>query len=100
MKRIKDIHNVVERCLVDSPAARNSDSLLYYLVCTTMNPDVDTYKFKDCLLRQNELGLPKFESVRRARQKIQQYNELLRSSKEVEDAKYESWKAVREYVES
>jgi hypothetical protein len=65
-----------------------------------MNPDVDTYKFKDCLLRQNELGLPKFESVRRARQKIQQYNELLRSSKEVEDAKYEAWKAVREYVES
>ena len=44
----------------------------------------------------NRADLPKFESIRRARQKIQAEYEDLRGSKEVEEARFE---AQEEYID-
>ena len=98
MKDIKKISRVVFMILTKNPAARDSDNTLYEEVCTFYNPHAMNSPFGYVLSHSKDLGIPKFESVRRARQKIQEKHEDLRSCKAVEDEKYESWKAVREYV--
>ena len=76
MVGIRGVAKRVRETLKQSRMARNCDNWLYYSICKEIlaeaQIDVDTLSFKDALLRRDELNLPPFESVRRARQKMQE----------------------------
>lgn len=98
MKDIKEVSKVVEHILKHNEDSRNSDNELYAWVSLYYNQDVMRIPFTEVLRNQKSLGIPKFETVRRARQKIQSGNPELRAKKSVEDMRYENWKAVMDYV--
>lgn len=79
---IKKVKDVVREILVENEEARESDDLLYLLVCQEMC-EKNLYKisFADAFLNRKELNLPPFESVRRSRQKWQEDCPILRGNK-------------------
>ena len=87
--KLDKIANLVKDILENEPDARSDDMYLYYLFCTKYGfiSDNNFYKiFKDSHFR-NDTGLSVFESVSRARRKIQAENEDLRPSKAVQEAR-------------
>lgn len=79
---------MVREVLEVMPQARNSDNFLYFVVCNriaTMNGiDVNKMSMPTFLLCSKEFGFPGFETVRRARQKLQAENPELRACETVE----------------
>jgi len=92
------LQEIVEQVLVEKPETRDSDFELYRIVSRRIAPLIKGVSFDEVLSRANDYGIPPFESVRRVRQKLQQYNPLLRASIEVQDMRYENWKEVMDYV--
>lgn len=78
---IKKVKEVVRNILVENEEARESDDLLYLLVCQEMC-EKNLYKisFADAFLNRKELNLPPYESVRRSRQKWQESCPILRGN--------------------
>lgn len=102
MKDIICTSNLVWEVLLNNRAARNSDNVLYLLVCDRRLKEkglsVDKLSFKEGLLAQKEYNLPNFETVRRTRQKLQaQFPELI-GSKDVSGGRTKREKAFREYA--
>lgn len=97
-KEIKGTKGIVAHILSVLPASRGDDTMLYLEVCRAMNPMVMGLTFEMVLTHRKSLTIPKFESVRRARQLVQAQNPELKPSEEVIDAKFEEWKAVRKLV--
>ena len=98
MKNIKRTSELVKKILLDYPDSRNSDDALYRYVVEAINPDAACMPFCQVLLHRERYGLPPYESVRRARQKIQENYPILRASKEVEKARAENEQEVRDFV--
>lgn len=98
MKNIKHVSNMVREALENNPQTRNSDVSLYLVICNQINPKACEMSFRQAWVHRDELGLPKFETVSRCRRKEQERNPLLRASKDVEDARYENYKTVKEYA--
>lgn len=71
------IEKVVLEILKANEEARNDDMKLYLLVCEAVNPyptcdrDIGSFSFSSVMNHYRELRLPRFESVRRSRAKIQ-----------------------------
>lgn len=87
--KLDKVENIVKTILEKEPEARSDDMYLYYMFCTKYSyiPDNAFYKiFKDSEYRNNT-GLAVFESVSRARRKIQAEDESLRPPKKVQDAR-------------
>ena len=88
MNEVRLVKPLVDEALRISEKARNSDNYLYYMVCkaklAARGIDIDQISFTEALLRSSELGIPVFESCRRARQKAQRANPDLAASDEVE----------------
>lgn len=91
MDELKSTAKLVKSILIEDKNARNSDDFLYYLVCKTVlkNHDVDikTIPFETALLWRKVYKLPPFETVRRARQKIQAECPELSSTVKVQTAR-------------
>lgn len=100
MKNIFKINDLVEDTLISKPETRNSDVTLYINVCMAINPDVQYMGFLHVLNNMKELGIPNYESVRRARQKLQADHPNLRANESVIDGRYEAFKEVMKYVNS
>lgn len=98
MRYIHDTHKTVERILEAYPSTRNSDAVLYVQLCQITNERACRMPFEEVMLNRKAYGLPNFESVGRARRKIQAEKPWLRADKEVEDERYENWKLAREYA--
>lgn len=102
MKSIRGTANLVWEVLLRSHAARNSDNVLYSLVCAEKLKEkgltIDEISLKDGLLAQKEYNLPNFETVRRARQKLQAQFPELTGSKNVKEAREKREKAFREFA--
>lgn len=98
MRRIKDLRPVVRNILITDERTRDSDTLLFYKVCQTINPVVSGLSFETVLLNYNDLGLPRYESVSRNRRLLQERNPSLRGTEQVTDGRYESYKEVKKYV--
>lgn len=98
MKDIKKVSLIVKDELEQHPETRDNDALLYLNICERFCPGVTSKPIGEVMARRKLLGLPLFETVGRARRKIQETNESLRGSTEATDARFENWKAVREYV--
>lgn len=101
-KRIKDVEKRVKAILIEDPQARNSDSFLYLKVLKMIGKengiDVESISIIKFLLDMSNSPFPPFESVRRARQKLQSAYPELRGCKAVEEARAENELEYREYV--
>lgn len=98
MDNIRNTAMVVKQILKAVPDTRNSDDLLYIQVCSRMNEKALTMPFCQVLGMRKKLGLPPFESVRRARQKIQATHPELAGRTEVEGRRKFNEEIVKEYA--
>jgi hypothetical protein len=93
MSRVREVTPKVMEMLKEHPATRSNDRLLIreiYTKCYGVNPYAP---FGEVVMRND---LPSFESIRRARQKVQEYCENLRAEEPVESMRIEE---QREYIE-
>ena len=102
MLDLKNTTALVKSILEQDKQCRNSDSFLYLKVLsvTAKQKGIDLEKMTVpyFLLNLHGAGLPPFESVRRARQKIQEHNPHLAACKAVEGFRAENESAFREYA--
>lgn len=76
MNNPNTIENIVREILEVNKEARSDDMKLYLLVCEVVNPlpchrKIGTLTFASVMNHYKKLNLPHFESVRRARAKLQ-----------------------------
>ena len=94
----KDVLNILK---VDKKA-RNSDDYLYSALCKTKlmesGINADRISFVDVMNRRKELGLPPYETVRRARQKAQARHPDLRADADVEAMREVKEEEFRSYA--
>ena len=89
MKKLETIENELKKILEKEPLARKDDMYLYYIYCTkygVLNSKAFVQLFYNKNFRK-EYNIPVFESVSRARRKLQQEYEYLRPEKQVQDAR-------------
>ena len=102
MDSLKNTKKLVRKALESSVKARNSDNYLYYLICKSVmqskGVDISGVSFRDGLLNRKLYGLPNYETVRRARQKLQQENPELAGTEEVEAERVLREEAFREFA--
>ena len=82
--KIKDL---LEKLLIENESTRNSDGALYFFVCTYLKGNDLT--FESAMLKRAALDLPSFETVVRARRKLQEEFQPLRAKKDVEEGRAE-----------
>jgi len=73
-----ELSATVESILRKKKSTRDNDDLLYVEVCKKLNPNITEANFIDVMGHRVKYGIPVYESVRRARAKIQASNEELR----------------------
>lgn len=89
MKRLETIENEVKKILEKEPVARKDDMYLYFIYCTkygVLNSKAFVQLFYNKNFRK-EYNIPVFESVSRARRKLQQEYEYLRPEQKIQDAR-------------
>ena len=75
--RIRGIAAMVKDILEELPETRNNDDLVYMNVCVRIDPVCLSFSFPYFMTTRHRFGFPGFETVRRARQKVQEkYPEL------------------------
>ena len=87
MKDTRKIKSLVKQILLDHPAARESDDLLYLYLIEILNPECYAEVKKVC----NNKLLPKRHSVERARRWVQAHIEGTQAK-----AKVEAWRELHE----
>jgi len=80
LTKIKSIKNTVERILRDEPETRDNDRLLMLKVWAVQNPHIRFHGYTFISFAKDfiKAGYADPESIRRARQKLQEENEALR----------------------
>lgn len=99
---IEKTSQLVKRILQDDSQARNSDDYLYYMVCKkianksgyTMN-EISVFEF---LLNRKKYGFPPYETVERARRKIQEKHPELAANSDVEAQRILNEEEFRNYA--
>lgn len=89
MRDLYKVADIVKDILQENETARANDKVLYYEVCKRLNNSVLDEKLGDVLLTSGGYDVPQFESVGRARRKIQAQFPELRPIKAVEVGRYE-----------
>lgn len=103
MKHLHTVKDVTEIILNNIPATRENDSMLYCYVLDNFaiekwgNPITDKYNMKYILFNVNKWDMPTFETVRRARQKLQAKYPELRADTETQKARSECEKQFRAF---
>lgn len=96
----KNTTNLVKDILVKNKKARNSDTILYLKVMERLNPPALTMPFGMVLRNLEELGLPCYDTVTRARRKIQAEFPELQGDERVRDYRAELEEEYRKYSKS
>lgn len=97
---MKELTKKVRAILEEYPDARDDDMVLYMRMCRAYNQIASGMPFAHVLANHAELGLYNYESVGRARRKLQETYPELRGSRQATDARCKRWKEMREYAES
>ena len=103
MTDMNTMYALVKNILETDAKARENDMLLYLQVCKLKNLDAVAQPFYIVMQRSKELGLPSYETVSRARRKVQEEHEELKPTKIVQDAREEyeqmmfDWATGRQY---
>ena len=104
MEDLKVVTKLVERILATDERARNSDSFLYLRVLAAIgdqkNIDIDSMSITTFLLNLRDYGFPPFESVRRARQKLQAKHPELAACDRVCDFRMDREQTFRGFARS
>ena len=98
MNKLYRVEETVKEFLINNPETRDNDTLLQKLVMIKINPDIANMPFSYVMDNRTNLGLPPFESIRRARAKLQRQYENLKPSKEVEEARRDEQVTYYDYV--
>lgn len=102
MNELKNTTALVKALLEEDKQCRNSDSFLYLKVLSVIGKrkgiDIDSMSVPYFLLSLHGTAFPPFESVRRARQKIQEHNSHLAACEAVEDFRTENEMKFREFA--
>lgn len=102
MNNLTNASALVKDILTEEPAARDSDNLLFYLVCKKILADhgknIDTIEFGKVFLSLHQYGLPQFETVGRVRRKLQQTFPELQSSSDVRNGRMNHCDNFKEYA--
>lgn len=91
MDKFYKVESVVRKILENEPQARKDDMMLFYLYCTKygiLNEKAFVRLFKDSVFRK-KYNVSVFETVSRARRKIQAENESLRPDEKTQKAREE-----------
>ena len=85
---LKKTSDLVHELLINEPACRNSDNILYWRVLQTLGSrkgiDVEKMSVPALLFHMKDYGIPPIESVGRARRKIQEQNPEFRADDNVQ----------------
>lgn len=95
MSRVREVTPKVIDMLKTHPETRSNDRLLFKMIytdCYKVNPYAP---FAEVVMRED---LPPFESIRRARQKVQAYCENLRAEEPVESIRIAEQEDYLEYA--
>lgn len=88
IEKIESVAETVKVILESNPESRDNDNILYYKVLKIHGDingiDIDSMSIPVFLFKMREYGFPPFETVRRARQKIQHGHPDLASSKYIQ----------------
>ena len=102
MTDLKTTTALVKAILEQDKRCRNSDSMLYYRVLEIIGRrkgvDINEMSIPYFLLNMSGTEFPPFESVRRARQKIQENHPELGACKEVANARAMNEMGYLEYA--
>ena len=102
MENIVRTSELVKKILEEDKQCRNSDSFLYLKVLTVLGKrkgiDIESMSITYFLMNLHGSGFPGFETVRRARQKVQQHHPELAACDKVEGFRDENEWAFREYA--
>ena len=102
MTDIKNTTELVKAILEQDKQCRSSDSFLYLKVLSTVakqkNITLDFMTVPDFLVHHHGKHFPPFESVRRARQKIQAAHPDLAACETVQDRRAENEAAYRAFA--
>lgn len=92
------IQEMVEQILVSCPETRSSDDLLVDRIYHQFYGINKSTPFHEVMLKRSTLGLPAYESIRRARQRLQQNHEFLRGDKRTEELRLKAQEGYLEYA--
>ena len=81
---LKDLEKVVRKILTDEPKTRGDDDLLYIKVLEQRKIKLTDYNAKSFILNYRKLGIPTIETVGRCRRKVQEKNETLKPTPQIE----------------
>ena len=98
--KLKNTKELVKSVLEQVPETRNSDMLLYFVICDKKNATALELPFGSVITNLDKHNLPPFESVRRSRQKVQAECPWLAASPEVELFRAENEEAYRDFARS
>lgn len=79
---MEKLEELVKSALIKNKSARENDHMLYIEVAYMINPALVNINFVANFMEAKRNGLPNFESVSRAKRKIQEENPELKGSKE------------------
>lgn len=82
--KIKKLETYVRKQLEENPATRGDDDLLYYYVLSEMGVNLGDFIASYFILHYRSMNLPTIESVGRCRRKLQERNEHLRATPDIE----------------
>lgn len=103
-KNLYQITKLVKEILENSKPSRNSDTYLYlqviYKIGLIKGIDVNAMPVTEFLLKRNELGFPCYESVSRARRKLQADFPELCGNETVEAQRVVNERIFRDYAKS
>ena len=95
--KLGELEKIVRRILVDNPATRGSDDLLYVCYLDYIGFDTSRFTVRDFLLNYRKYKIPTVESVGRCRRKLQANNEELKPTKDIELKRREVEKSFYDY---
>ena len=95
---LKTTTELVKEILMKYPDTRNSDDMLYFRVCESINSIYINLPFWKVIINRKKFNFPAFESVRRTRQKIQQHFPELAACDHVEAQRNVNVEVFRDYA--
>lgn len=98
MAKLQKVEEIVERVLDRLPVTRDDDFLLIYNVYKYLNEETAYMDFRRLMRDHKVLGLPSFESITRARRKIQSENPELGASKKAKEVRKDEERAFKSYA--
>jgi len=98
MTDLKTIEEKVRVVLKANAEARDDDMKLYLSVCNYCVPDAGNLPLETIMTRHRLLGIPRFESVRRTRQKLQAENPELLGSNRIKKLRQAQEQVYRNYA--